>query len=288
MAIEKRAADFPKRIEIEFSNFCNLKCNSCPRKFSIGEEGFMPLALYKRIIDEAKDCHDTVLQLHRRGESLLHPNFIEMLQYIKDKFKEVQLATNATVLNKENAEIIAEVVSFLSFSIDLPELYLQKKRRDAYSIVEKNIVEFLKINTRTKTQVSMIKDSLITEDDIRKFRELWIHKVDRVRIYDEHSFNTKYGAVRIKRESRASCVKPFTDMVIYWNGKVVRCNHDWSGLALGDINVNTINQIWHNDEYERIRREQLSLNFTEEICKYCGSWYPKEGEQQTGIIFTAV
>ena len=42
----------------------------------------------------------------------------------------------------EKARIIAEVVSFISFSIDLPELYAQKKGRDIYDIVEKNIAEF--------------------------------------------------------------------------------------------------------------------------------------------------
>lgn len=288
MVIEKRIEDFPNRIEIEFSNSCNLECRFCPRKLGASEEGFMPWAVYKKIIDEAKEHHEIILQLHRRGESLLHPNFIEMLEYVKGKFKAIQLATNATLLDKEKAKIISEVVSFISFSIDLPELYIQKKGRDMYNIVRENILEFLKINKNTRTQVSMVKDKQTSEGDIQKFRELWIDKIDRVRIYEEHSVGGRYGAIRTKREKRLLCVKPFTDMVIYWDGKVARCNHDWSNLPLGNINASTISQIWHNVEYERVRREQLSLTFSEEICKYCGSWYSEEGKQKTGIIFSAV
>ena len=246
------------------------------------------MGLYKKIIDESKNYPGTVLQLHRKGESLLHPDFIEMLEYIKGKFKSVQLATNATVLDKEKAKIIAETVSFLSFSIDLPESYPKKKGENLYGIVEKNITEFIKINKGAKIQVSMIKDKSTTEDDIQKFRHLWADKVDRVRIYEEHSADGRYGSVCIERDPRLPCIKPFTDMVIYWDGRVVRCNHDWSNAPLGNVNTGAVSQIWQSSEYERIRREQLSLSFTEEMCKHCGSWYPEEGKQQTGFIFTSV
>lgn len=280
--------DFPKRIEIELSNRCNSKCTYCPRNFGVGKEGFMSLRLYKKIINEAEKHVDITLQLHRRGESLLHPDFVKMLDYIKGKFKEVQLATNAILLDVEKAEAIAETVTFLSFSIDLPEVYALKRGVDVYEVVEKNILDFLRINKKTKTQVSMVKDGSVKEKDMQKFKELWIDKVDRVRIYEEHSVGGVYGATKAKREGRTPCVKPFTDMVIYRNGKVVRCNHDWSNKPLGDLNENTIDEIWNNAEFEKIRREQLSLEFTEEICKKCNSWYPEEGKQGTGYIFTGL
>lgn len=280
-----KVVDFPKRIEIEFTNYCNSRCVYCPRRFGVGEEGFMALRLYKKIIEEAERHPDVVLQLHRRGESLLHPDFIEMLEYINGKFKEVQLATNAILLDKKRSEVIAKTVTFLSFSIDLPETYSLKRGVDVYNIVEENVMNFLKINRKTKTQVSMVKDDSVTDEDVQKFKELWIDKVERVRIYEEHSIDGIYGATRIKREKRHPCVKPFTDMVIYWNGKVVRCNHDWSNKPSGDVNNNTISEIWNNAEFKKIREEQLSLNFTEDnICKKCDSWYPEEGKQGIGYL----
>lgn len=282
---EMETPEFPKRIEIEFSNYCNSKCSYCPRRFGVGDEGFMSFKLYKKIIDETERYPNVTLQLHRRGESLLHPNFIEMLEYIKGKFKEVQLATNAIPLDKNKAEVIAEVVSFISFSIDLPETYAFKRGVDVYKLVEENILNFLKINRKTITQVSMVKDNSVGYEDVQRFRDLWLDKVDRVRIYEEHSVGGIYGATRIKREKRTPCVKPFTDIVIYWNGKVVRCNHDWSNKPLGYFDNNTIREIWNNAEFKRIRKEQITLKFTDDICKQCDSWYSQEGKQGTGCIF---
>lgn len=278
--------DFPKRIEIELSNYCNSKCVYCPRNFGVGEQGFLPLNLYRKIIDEAREYPDVVLQLHRRGESLLHPDFIGILEYAKGKFKEIQLATNAILLDKKRSEAIKEAVDFISFSIDLPEFFVRRRGVDLYSEVEKNIIYFLKINAKTKTQVSMVQDDTIKKEDIAKFKELWMDKVDRVRIYERHSANGVYGALAEKRTKRLPCVKPFTDLVIYWNGKVVRCNHDWSENPLGDINEDTIAEIWLNAEFERIRKEQLSLQFSDDVCRKCDSWYPEEGRQQTGYIFS--
>lgn len=287
MVIDNRTGDFPERIEIELSNCCNSRCVYCPRNFGVGQEGFMPLGLYKKIITEAAKHPDVILQLHRRGESLLHPDFIEMLGYVQGRFKEIQLATNAILLDRNKAGAIKEAVSFISFSIDLPELFARRRGVDLYAQVENNIMYFLKINTKAKTQVSMVQDETTRSEDISKFRALWIDKVDRVRIYERHSVNGIYGAVAEKRPKRSPCAKPFTDMVVYWAGKVVRCNHDWSDKPLGDVRVSSIREIWLNSGFQGIRQEQLSLEFGEDVCKRCDSWYPEEGRQQTGIIFTS-
>ena len=278
-------SDFPKRIEIEFTNCCNSKCSYCPRRFGVGNEGFMDLELFKKIIKESEDYPETTLQLHRRGESLLHPIFIEMLEYIKGRFKSIQLATNAIFLSEEIAKCIAQTVSFVSFSIDLAESYPQKRGVDLYNIVESNILNFLRINRDAETQISMVKDESVSDADVLNFKSIWLDRVCRVRVYQEHSIDGVYGSTQVKRKKRSPCVKPFTDMVTYWDGRVVRCNHDWSNVALGDLNESTINEIWKNAQFEEIRKEQLSLQFTDDICRECDSWYAEEGCQETGYVF---
>lgn len=276
---------FPKRIEIELTNACNLKCSYCPRRFGVGDEGFMSLSLFRKIIDEAGRHPELILQLHRRGESLLHPDFIQILNYINGRFKEVQIATNAILLDNKKSLAIAETIDFISFSIDLPEKYALRRGVDLYNTVEGNIINFLKVKGKAKTQVSLVKDGSTTEEDIKEFNQIWSDKVDIVRIYEEHSVDGVIGATRQKRQIRQVCIKPFTDMVIYWNGKVVRCNHDWSNLPLADVTASSIESIWQSLEFERIRKEQTSLIFSDNLCKNCDSWYSIEGIQGTGYIF---
>jgi len=280
----------PSRIEIELTNCCNLKCKYCPRNRIEGfETGFMSFALFRKIIDEMSPHKETVLQLHRRGESLLHPEFKEMLYYVKDKFTEVQLATNAVLLDTEKSTYLSRILSFISFSLDHPLDYAKNKGTDCYQLVESNILNFLKINNgRVRTQVSMVKTESQATDKINWFVSVWKNKVDRIRIYEEHSKNGKFGSLDKKRKNRHPCVKPFTNMVVYWNGDVARCNHDWNGAPMGNLEHETILEIYNNEKYRKLRKAQQTLSFTEAPCRDCDSWYAEEGVQGTGMVYQLV
>jgi len=107
--------DFPRRIELELASSCNLRCVYCPRHYLDDLKGFIDLNLFKRLIDEIASYPETILVLHRRGESLLHPDFLEICAYVKGKFANVQLATNATLLDEKMALAIINAIDFLSF-----------------------------------------------------------------------------------------------------------------------------------------------------------------------------
>jgi radical SAM protein with 4Fe4S-binding SPASM domain len=280
---------FPKRVEIELSSKCNLSCSYCPRRFIDNLDGFMEYSLFKRIIDEISEYPETILVLHRRGESLLHPQFVSFLNLIKDNFNNVQLATNGTLLDREKAEAIIQTISFLSFSIDTPSLFNQTRINAKYDMVEKNILDFIALNraygSPVKTQVSKVMTKRSNESDNALFNEIWSEKVDRVRIYEQHSEEGKFGSLKNKRSDRKTCTMPFYELVVCYDGKIARCNHDWDGDAMGNINNTTIYDVWHSEKFEMLRSQQTSLQISDSVCLSCDSWYPKEGKQETGLAF---
>ncbi len=293
MAIKKykmQISNFPKRIELELSSTCNLKCTYCPRKFVKDLNGFMDLVLFRGLVDEAAAYPETILVLHRRGESLLHPNFIEMMDYIQGRFETVQLATNATQLTGENAKAIIGAVTFLSFSIDTPHLYDTTRQPARYEDVKENILTFIKMNETcghpVTTQVSMVRTDNVSERDVRVFENTWIHRVDRVRIYEEHSTNGDFGSLKKGRKERKPCVMPFYEMLIYADGKIGRCNHDWDGNPVGHIGQKGIKEIWNNNVYHNLRQQHESMCITDAVCVSCDSWYPAEEVQGTGKVIT--
>jgi radical SAM protein with 4Fe4S-binding SPASM domain len=277
----------PTRVEIEFSNHCNSNCQYCPRQHIKDVPlGHMDINLFKRIIDELEEYPNIVLQLHRRGESLLHPKFNSMIRYLEKKSFKLQLATNAILLNEELSDLLAGALYFISFSIDHPMMYSKSRGIDCYTKVENNILDFLKINNgRTRTQVSMVETDSTSAKVINEFVLLWRKKVDRVRIYQEHSKNGKYGSLSIKRKSEKKCVKPFTDIVIFYDGQIARCNHDWQSPPMGNLNQKTIIDVFNNDNYCALRKQHLDSNITDELCKNCESWYAEESVQGTGLVF---
>lgn len=279
------AANFPRRVEIELSAVCNLRCSYCPRRFLENLDGFIDFSLFKRLIDEISSYPETILVLHRRGESLLHPSFVSICNYVKGKFKEIQLATNATLLDEERSKAIIDAITFISFSIDVPEVFNKTRAPANYKDIEKKIINFIKINNgRVITQVSMVNTIGTPQKNIDFFKERWSKKVDRVRIYEEHSRDGRFGSLVRGRGARQACVMPFYEMLICFDGKVRRCNHDWDGAALGDVGISSIKDIWHSSAYSELRKQHKALMIFDAVCKSCDSWYSEIGSQGTGEV----
>jgi len=275
--------EFPQRIEIELASACNLRCIYCPRTHIDSLNGFMSFLLFKKIIDEIARYPQAILVLHRRGESLLHPHFVKICEYVKGKFKEIQLATNATLLDDAKSKAIINAIDFISFSIDIPEVFDRTRIPAKYDEVEPRILRFLDLNKgRVKTQVSMVKTAETPFENPEKFSKFWQKRVDRIRIYEEHSRNGKFGSLAQDRGKRLPCAMPFYEMLIYCDGKVGRCNHDWNGIPLGDASSASIRDIWNSNLYNELRNQHQRLQIKDDVCKNCDSWYPERGRQRTG------
>jgi radical SAM protein with 4Fe4S-binding SPASM domain len=229
---------YPKRVTIELTNKCNRHCVGCPRHKMLYPQGYMTPELFRKIVAELPK--ETIVVPFYRGESLLHRDFVEYMQALK-KFKTVQLATNGDYLNRVNQKAILNTVSFLSIS--LHDYRLPNRT---------NYLPFLK-ECRDKgltTQVSIL-ETLVTAAKKKQFKRMWLKHVNRVRIYKEHSVN---GFGSMNGEVGESCNKPFEDMVIYWDGNVGLCNHDWNNSTpLGNVILNSIQDVWQSTTYKTIR-----------------------------------
>ncbi len=250
--------------------------------------GYINIDLFKRLIDEISVYPDRLLVLHRRGESLLHPDFVEICKYVQGKFKEVQIATNGTMLSNEKNRAIIDTFGFISFSLDAPEAFDATRIPARYETVERKILNFLAMNQgKVKTQVSMVQTDETPVEHIESFKRAWEGKVDRIRIYQEHSKDGAFGSLSQKREERKPCVMPEYEMLIYCDGKVGRCNHDWDGPPMGDVTTSTIQEVWESPAYQDLRKQHQSLKITDPVCKGCDSWYPSIGNQGTGDVIDA-
>lgn len=284
MFVNSSAEIFPMRIELELTNDCNSYCIYCPRRFMKYKIGFMDIAIFKKMINEISKYRDRSIVLFRRGESLLHPEFIQILEYCKGKFEDIQLSTNAFLMNKSIAKVIHDCVTFISFSIELPERYKKYRLLD-YDTVLRNINYFLSINKNTKTQVSIVKTDDIKQIDLEKFINQWQDKVDRIRIYEEHSKDGRFGGLPNSGGQRKPCIKPFNDILIFWDGKVGRCNHDWGEKPLCDIANQTIKEVWNSSIYNDLRKQHISLSIDDIVCKKCDSWYEQVGISKIGQVY---
>ena len=286
--------DFPDRLTVEITNTCNLGCIMCPRHNAEENTGFMQFDMYRKIIEEATHHLPVTLVPFFRGESLLHPDLFEMIEIAnKSGLRPIQLATNATLLNKNTStRFIESGLDFLSFSIDIDkENYKSTHVGGDYDKVINNINDFIAIRKEMKTNKPEIQVSTVETTENRhglhEFAEYWLEKIDRVRVYPAHSTNGAFGSLDNSNkypdfEQRLPCKKVFTDIVIYWDGTVAVCNHDWNRKEyIGNIRDNSIQKIWAGNKYKEIRKRHLEGNLeNDQTCKDCDHWkmyYLKEG-----------
>ncbi|MBN2231196.1 MAG: radical SAM protein [Deltaproteobacteria bacterium] len=278
---------FPSRVTLELTNRCNLNCTFCPRRLMERHQGDMPNALACRLLDEMADHLPVTLVPFFRGETLLHPDWRKILSYAKKRgIGPVQLTTNAMLLDTKAAAAIVDLeIDFISFSLDTvdPYLYERTRRGSSYATVLTNIRRFLELKARRNRRLPVVQVSAVATREhlpgIDAFVSFWQPLVDRVRVYIEHSGDGRPGSINEPLPAfsqRLPCFKPFTDMVVYWDGMTALCNHDWTRTpaeTLGNASEQSLAAIWQGTRYQEVRQAHRYGEVSDLIpCNHCDHW----------------
>ena len=280
---------FPNRITVELTNECNVSCTFCNRQKIQMELGFMSKELYYKIIDEAAQHLPVKLVPFFRGEPLMHPDIIEFIKYAKSKgLGPIQIASNALLLDeKMQDELIDAGIDFISFSLDTLDsnIYKHSRQLGDLEISSRNVESFcIKCMKRKENglEAPTVQVSTVDIEEYRatqnEFIEKWRQFADIVRVYEQHDEKGRFARQETAEkldifDERKPCRKVFTDMIIYWDGRLALCNYDWDEKReIGDISKMTIQQAWDSVEYEKIRKMHFDNCFDESICKECQHW----------------
>ena len=97
---QKLVREYPLLVDIELASVCNLKCPMCYTTTEHFKKNvklkLMTWDLFKKVADEVAHKVPAV-RLSWRGESTLHPKFIDAIKYLKSRgVGEVSFLTNAS------------------------------------------------------------------------------------------------------------------------------------------------------------------------------------------------
>lgn len=280
--------DFPNVLNIEPTNRCNLMCVYCPRDRATKGVGLIKWDLYTRLIDEASEHKKLImLNFHKDGESFLHPRFLDMVRYAKKKnvAKTMHMNTNALLwTDKVIDEIIDSGIDDITVSLDAAraETYKKHKGVDCLSKAEKNVRLLLEKRkkrglNRPFIRVKIMEFEEISKEEISEFFDKWNGVADFVQVTGIHNWSGAIKGLKVTDEnsqSRYPCVIIWYALVINWNGETTVCSVDWNTeIYLGNVNNNTIHEIWNSQEIKAIRRSQIEKKYDKYgVCKDCVVW----------------
>jgi MoaA/NifB/PqqE/SkfB family radical SAM enzyme len=265
---QKVVDDYPPYLQIEPTSVCNFRCVFCfetDPTFTNKANGFMGrmnVDLFKEIVDQAHGQVEFV-SLASRGEPLLYPDIIPMLEYTRGKFLNLKMNTNASLLDEAKCHAILQGgVRTLVFSADAAAepLYSQLRVNGKLSVVMANIERFQRIRetqyagTPMITRVSGVKMS--DDQEIDAMERTWGGLVDQVAFVQYNPWENVYNEAI--NDITAPCSDLWRRMFVWWDGKVNPCDVDYkSTLSVGTFPQRTLSELWGASGYASLRDSHL-------------------------------
>lgn len=274
--------DYPLQVDIEMSSKCNLSCPMCYRRtndFNEVEQTFLVMDLFKKIVDEIAG-KIYALRLSWRGESTLHPDFIEAIKYAKQKgIKEVSFLTNGSKMDLSFFKMVADAgADWITWSVDgTGAIYESIRKPLKFKETFQKIIDIFHYKLKNNLTKPVIKIQTIwpaIRNNPEEYYNTFAPYVDLI------AFNPIIDYLGRDEDivyvDNFTCPQHYERLFVGANGYVYMCNSDEYGkMPLGHVAQNSIYEIWHGERLNEIRQKHLMpggfLEF--EMCKKC--FYPR-------------
>ena len=259
-----------KKIYIEITNICNLKCSFCsPSNRKLKE---MTIDNFEEILRKINNYTDYIY-LHVKGEPLTHSKLDNILELTNKYNKKVCITTNGVFL-KDKLEILKKYNNIYQINISLhsennKENYLE----DIFSAVD-NLSCYIsyrfwtlnegQMDDKTKYYLSKIKDKY-------KIEELYdgIKLEDKIYLSLEEEFTWPSLEDSYYNEI-GTCYGGKTHISVLNDGTVTICCLDGEGISnLGNIYKESFEDILSRDKYKNIIKGFNDRRVYLDICKHC-------------------
>lgn len=281
-----------KKIYLEITNVCNLKCDFCPE--TKRKTKFMSDETFTQILDQIKPFTDYIY-LHVMGEPLLHPNLGSFLDISYEKGFKVNITTNGTLIAKAADLLLTKPalrqINFSLHSFDGNENEISKTEYinsilsfASRAIVESNIIialrlwnleeALLTVNQRKRNLAIIHEMEAHFQLPYKIQGNLSVTKALKLgnRVYLNQDYEFKWPDLQEAEDfTRGTCFGLRNQVAILVDGTVVPCCLDSEGIInLGNLHAEGFSKIINGTRAETIRTGFCNHTIIEELCRKCG------------------
>ena len=259
-----------KKIYIEITNICNLKCSFCsPSNRKLKE---MTIDNFDEVLKKINNYTDYIY-LHVKGEPLTHSKLDNILELTNKYNKKVCITTNGVFL-KDKLEILQKYNNIYQINISLhsennkehylEDIFYAAGNLNCYISYRFWTLNEGKMNDKTKCYLSKIKEKYNKEDLYDG-----IKLDDKIYLSLEEEFTWPSIEDSYYNEI-GSCHGGKTHISILNDGTVTICCLDGEGISnLGNIFESSIEEILESDKYKNIIKGFNDRRVYLDICKHC-------------------
>ena len=280
-----------KKIYIEITNICNLKCEFCiPCK---RESMMMSVSNFEEVIKKVSR-YTKVVTLHVKGEPLLHKNLEEILDIIHKYNLMVNITTNGTLI-RERLDILkrAKCIKQINFSLHsfnqndhMSSLYLKNifdcvnelsgitisyRLWNLADIKENDVNSYIISELESYYGLSNLKEKLKLKNAFEINENIYINQ------------DTEFTWPSLDGEKiidSGKCWALRKQIAILVDGTVVPCCLDNNGdIPLGNILENSLDEILNSEKALFIKHNFGNGKIVCDLCKTCGFLKRLEGKR---------
>lgn len=223
------------KLEIETMNRCNGRCAFCPVHYAADPRPFcqMKESLFLRILKQLAELSYTgALGLFSNNEPLLDrrlPYFAQLARKaLPDAF--LYIYTNGSLLTETNLPGLLQNLDWIHVDCYTDQPILSPQMEHLRKMCQKWNVPSEKISFHLRNRNELLTTRAGTAPN-------------------------RTQAVTVK----SLCPLPFSQMIVRPDGKVSQCCNDALGRTdYGDLNTQTLEEIWFGEPLESLRRDMLS------------------------------
>lgn len=255
-----------KKIYIEITNSCNLKCKFCPQ--TNRKKEFMTPEQFEIIINKIKD-YTKYIYLHVKGEPLIHPQLEELIKIANKNNINVNITTNARLL-KDRINIINQN-RIRQINISLHSFDNLEEIKELLYTIDKinNVYISLRLwnNNDNKEIINIIENHYNCKIDHQK-KENTIKE----NIFLSRDIEFDWPSLNIDILSKNGTCKGLKDQIgILVDGTVVSCCLDNNGdNNLGNIYNQELKDIIESEKYQSMLKGFNENKLVSPLCQRCG------------------
>jgi hypothetical protein len=286
LLVSHRWRSRPQHLAFEITGACDAKCIHCPRQEMDRPKRQMPFELFQRMIDQAAEMRIPDLVPNGYGEILLIRNLGNYLEYVRRKPHRFRILCNSNghLMTDEKIDLFLKYrVHLLNITIDgaTPETAQSVRVGLDTRQIEDNIHRLLARRKALRLRYPQVRVGMVlipqNRHEAEAFLKKWTGVVEYVGL---GGFSTRIGSREMQEETPLAlheshpCVLPFRELNIWSDGKAVLCCEDWNEEhVVGDLNTQTLRQIWRGAMLREVRRLHASLQGDQiALCARCNVW----------------
>lgn len=290
----------PVHLMIEPTNTCNAKCPLCPtgaRELN-RPKAFLQDDTFRRFVNQAFPYAET-MNLWNFGEPFLHAKAFDFIRYAADRHISVTVSTNGYVFyHQENVERLVECgLDYLIVALDgaTPEVFNRYRVNVRFDRVLAGMAALRDLKLRLGVdhpvvdwQYIVMRHNVHEIDQARRMAaELGavfsVKTVDMgmvdglpegITVPDDAKLSRYQrlpdGKLELRAVRQNHCYYLWHMLLLNSNGEVVPCCYDVkSELVLGNIERDTLREIWNGKRAQQLRRQLLTNRGSIRPCSVC-------------------